>query len=156
MKHILIAGIPEGGKTHIGSYLEKEKGFLHKDIEVMIKSGQLKSESDFDHLINELTNNKKDIVVTWGFDPYHDVDLVQKFKDAGFRLFWFDADIQKAKEFYDNNPNKGYKRHFEGQVKNILDSGIIDKLNFIKIKTLHEDGSRINESELAEFIINQS
>ncbi len=95
---LLITGIPGTGKTCYANKFAKELGFLHHDLE----DQQMQTLSRFDanpaQFIGELLNEKKNVVVTWGFGPdcERSVSLVLQLRNAGFKWIWFDGNRPAA------------------------------------------------------------
>lgn len=92
----LITGIPGTGKTELGNNLAKNFGFAHYDLEKQQTLDRLApSPTQF---IADTISQKSDTVVTWGFNPEHQlsVALVLQLKTAGFKLIWFDGNRQAA------------------------------------------------------------
>jgi adenylate kinase family enzyme len=93
---LLITGIPGTGKTCYGDKFAMEFGFVHHDIEnqqVRDRIGR-----DPTQFIRELLNEKKNVVVTWGFHPKDELSLchLRQFRDDGFKLIWFDGNRPAA------------------------------------------------------------
>lgn len=84
---LLVTGIPGAGKTTIGDYLEKEKGFTHLDYE---KPG-------FRKTAVQAAAIQGSVVISWGFMPGTDDDEVQSLRNAGFKLVWFDGNRESAR-----------------------------------------------------------
>jgi hypothetical protein len=93
---LLITGIPGTGKTTYGDKFAEEFGFLHCDLE------DPQSFSRFfpnpPQFIDDLLNEKRNVVVTWGFGPDHEpsVSRVLQLRSAGFKWIWFDGNRPAA------------------------------------------------------------
>lgn len=87
---LLITGIPGTGKTWYGDKFASEFGFVHYDLE---DQRTLSRFATFGDLISELLSLNRSVVVTWGFNPEDppSIELIRQFRDAGFRLIWFDG-----------------------------------------------------------------
>jgi len=95
---LLITGIPATGKTCFGNKFAKEFGFLHCDLEdqkAQIVNRFVENSTQF---IGELLNEKKHVVVTWGFGPdcQRSASLIQQLRSAGFKWIWFDGNRPAA------------------------------------------------------------
>src|SRR5579864_4379767 len=93
---LLITGIPGTGKTTYGDKFAKEFGFVHRDLEDEQTMNRFNAYPA--QFIGELLNEKKSVVVTWGFGPdcERSVFLVQQLRDAGFKWIWFDGNRPAA------------------------------------------------------------
>src|ERR1700680_4110413 len=104
--HFLISGIPASGKSTFCRWLEKQKGFLHLDIE---KTGVLDrygletawatlfdASTSAAPFIEALENLNRPVAIDWGFPPEH-LDAVRKLFDGGVMLWWFAADWAVAR-----------------------------------------------------------
>lgn len=102
-----IAGIPATGKSTFGRWLQKERGFLHVDVEapgvlyrLQLESPWLKlfQENSASAFISQLRQLATDVVLDWGFPPTYlpQVTLLQK---EGVEAWWFTAqtDIARAR-----------------------------------------------------------
>jgi adenylate kinase family enzyme len=93
---LLITGVPGTGKTTYGDKFAKEFGFLHYDLEDQQTLNRFVANPA--QFIGELLNEKKNVVVTWGFGPDDEpsVSLVLQLRSAGFRWIWFDGNRPAA------------------------------------------------------------
>jgi adenylate kinase family enzyme len=93
---LLITGIPGTGKTTYGDKFAKEFGFLHHDLEDQQTLNRFVANPA--QFIGELLNEKKNVVVTWGFGPDDEpsVSLVLQLRSAGFKWIWFDGNRPAA------------------------------------------------------------
>jgi adenylate kinase family enzyme len=92
----LITGIPGTGKTTYGNKFAQEFGFLHRNLEDPETLNRFfPNPSQF---IDELLNAKKNVVVTWGFGPDHELSVsrVLQLRSAGFKWIWFDGNRPAA------------------------------------------------------------
>jgi hypothetical protein len=93
---LLITGIPGTGKTCYGNKFAKDFGFLHYDLEKQDTLDRLNAGPT--QFIADIVSQNIDTVVTWGFAP-HDpasVSVVLQFRNAGFKLIWFDGNRPAA------------------------------------------------------------
>ena len=87
---ILIAGIPGTGKTTFGNFLEKNYGYVHVDMEENHNTSEMLNDTDV--FIKKYFSGNKNVVVTWGFSPDQEtIDIVNKLRTFGFKIFWFDG-----------------------------------------------------------------
>jgi hypothetical protein len=72
----------------------------------------------------------KNVVISWGFQPFEDVDAIRSLINDGFRLFWFDGDREKAaRAFLDRDCHDPIaKVRFWAQVGAIDESDIVNTL----------------------------
>ena len=91
----LIAGIPGTGKTWYGDKFASEFDFVHYDLEDYQTLNRFAANSR--QFISDVVALKKNLVVTWGFLPDQiQTALVLQFRDAGFKLIWFDGNRPAA------------------------------------------------------------
>jgi hypothetical protein len=160
-KLILITGIPGTGKTEIGDYFQSEHGYMHVDYEKL--PGGDKGLRDLftmaDGFISPLLKEERDVIVTWGFPPERGETVVMKFKESGFRLFWFDGNRPAAlREFLNrekDNPEKMKKElAFYYQMFNILNNNIIKKIDPCIINTFNDRGEFKGKNQIYSEIVN--
>ncbi len=124
---LLVAGMPASGKSHFGRWLEAEHGFIHVDAEL---PGQLDRLGPGSHALWDASIQTKDAmqfaaairalgrptVINWGF-PVEYLPFIGLLKEAGFTVWWFDADVQAARVEY---ASAGRPEHnFDQQVADI-------------------------------------
>jgi hypothetical protein len=122
---ILIAGIPSAGKTYFGDWLAANQGFLHiNDVSGNRLKGyglQLAWEQslllhDARPFIVELQNRNRPAVLNWSF-PLDSLPFIALLKHAGLSLWWFDADIKRARSAHIRDGKDA--RAFDVQVADI-------------------------------------
>ncbi|MFZ0996863.1 MAG: hypothetical protein WA416_20095 [Candidatus Sulfotelmatobacter sp.] len=93
---LLITGVPGTGKTTYGGMFATEFGFVHHDLEDQQTLNRFVANRA--QFIGELLNEKKNVVVTWGFAPDDEpsVSLVLQLRSAGFEWIWFDGNRPAA------------------------------------------------------------
>jgi hypothetical protein len=90
--------MPGTGKSSYARWLAETHRFQHVDVENDPDS--LKSfSSSPSAFIAELLARPSPICFDWGFPPQC-LALVRQFSDAGFDLWWFDADVSGAKRYF--------------------------------------------------------
>ena len=142
---IFIAGIPGTGKTSIGDYLRDTHSFIHVDMEGDNKLQELSV--DPDRFLTELINSPQKVVITWGFAPNDwAIDKINKLKNNGFKLIWFDGNRKTAlKKFIEREEKKGEKSlkkaklAFSAQMNAIDSSNVIVKIEPIIVNTFTKD-----------------
>jgi adenylate kinase family enzyme len=94
----LITGIPGTGKTCYADKFAKQFGFLHCDLEDQQTQTLDHFNANPAQFIGALLNEKKDVVVTWGFGPdcERSISLVRQLRSAGFKWIWFDGNRPAA------------------------------------------------------------
>lgn len=98
---LIISGVPCSGKTSFGDWLRDERAFAHVNLERRkspLRVTPPKLSSDLPDWLGSLA---EDVVVTWGFRPEQDaLDLIARFRAAGFTPWWFRADPAIARARY--------------------------------------------------------
>jgi len=103
-QRVLVAGIPGSGKTSYCSWLERNKGFLHLDVDELEKdNGTVKKLALRDCLhhsaaqfLRIIAKMEQPIVIDWGF-PVELLALVTCLNVSGFAIWWFDGDREAAR-----------------------------------------------------------
>jgi hypothetical protein len=139
---ILVAGIPASGKSTYGQWLDKEKGFLHLDVEqdeVLDRAGLRSSweaiSSPFSAapFITDLKKLGKPVVINWGFPPIC-LNVVAALKAVHISLWWFDGNRAAAREAFIQRgtvPPECFKRQMDSiekawpNINQLFDSRII-------------------------------
>ncbi len=149
-KKLLITGIPGMGKTTMGEYLAQHYSFIHWDVE---------KENRIDELLLSKSGN---IVLTWGFVPKDDnIEIIEKLRDRGFDLIWFDGDREAAKREFIERDSKLEKENFnsqlqllEKQLQRIEDSDVIKRLKPRIINTFDKNHMFKNMEDIIDEILN--
>src|ERR1700680_5001103 len=104
--HFLISGIPASGKSTFCRWLEKQKGFLHVDVEkpgVLVQYGLTTAwdtlfgaGTSAASFVQALEKFKRPVVIDWGFPP-ECLSTVRTLFEAGVMLWWFAADWAVAR-----------------------------------------------------------
>ena len=147
---ILITGIPGMGKTTIGEYLGQNYGFIHWDVE---------KKNRIDELILSKSGN---IVLTWGFVPKDDnIEIIQKLRNSGFDLIWFDGDRDAARREFVERDSKLEIDNFnsqlqllEKQLQRIEDSDVIKRLKPRIINTFNKEHKFRQKEDIVNEILN--
>ena len=144
---LLITGIPGTGKTCFAEKFAKEFGFLHHDLEDQQAQTLNRFNANPSQFIGELLNEKKDVVVTWGFGPdcERSVFLVQQLRSAGFKWIWFDGNRPAAlREFQKRAAAQGrataQEIDFYRQMYRIENSRIVERLKPTVINSFDDRG----------------
>ncbi len=102
---MLIAGIPAAGKSHFGDWLQAHHGYLHIDD---VSGNRLRLHGlhqawedalllgDARPFVAELQRREQPAVLNWGF-PLDSLPFVGLLKHAGLSLWWFEADLGRAR-----------------------------------------------------------
>ena len=136
---LLITGIPGTGKTTYGDKFAEEFGFLHCDLEDQETLNRFNT--DPMQFIGELLNQRKNVVVTWGFGPdcERSVFLVQQLENAEFKWIWFDGNRAAAlREF--RKRGKPTEQALSIQISRIESSRIVERLKPIVINSFDHRG----------------
>lgn len=136
----MIAGVPASGKTTVGRYLGKEKGFLHIDLEERNPLWNELLVVNPASLIDDLLSHERDLVVTWGFPPeMRSIHVVNLFKEKGFTLIWFDGNRKAAlREFL--RREGGEPRAFREQINGIRRARVVEKIEPVIVNTFDPTG----------------
>jgi hypothetical protein len=122
---LLIAGIPSAGKTYFGDWLETNHGFLHiNDVSgnrlrlygLHMAWEQCLLSHDARPFVAELQNRNRPAVLNWSF-PLDSLPFVALLKHSGLSLWWFDADVKRARREHIRNGKDA--RAFDVQVADI-------------------------------------
>lgn len=151
---LFISGIPGCGKSTFGRWLAEQKQFTYVDMEHdgLDEHGFRASwdtfcdSSDTKSFIAAIRAHPTSVVLDWGFPPSQ-VHLVQKLKDAGLRMFWFEGD-RLATRFYFVQCGTVPVSAFDSQYSQI--SSQWHKIEPIfgdnVVKTVHTDGTRLSSN----------
>jgi adenylate kinase family enzyme len=144
----LIAGIPGTGKTCYGDRFAEEYGFVHHDLEEERTLNRFAR--DPQPFIADILALNKNTVVTWGFVPDHmQTSLVLQFREAGFKLIWFDGNRPAAlREFRKRGTVP--EELFHIQMQRIESSQVIEKINPAVIDSFDASGQFKKAAELLE------
>ncbi|HUU16595.1 MAG TPA: hypothetical protein VMW72_05555 [Sedimentisphaerales bacterium] len=159
---LLISGVPGVGKSYFGTWLEKEKNFLHLDVE---KDGRLEKftlnqdwlncfkTSQAEAFVGRLQNLGRLVVLNWGF-PTQFLYVVQAMKTAGVQIWWFDADYTIARNVFLKRGDVPVQA-FDNQVANIMrDREQIESIFSPNIlKTLQNDGNHLAPDKIYDHIL---
>ena len=147
---LLITGIPGTGKTTFGDNLANGFGFTHYDLERQVAPGQ--SAINPAQLIADILRSGDSAVVTWGFLPeWSQVDIVLRFKAAGFKLVWFDGNRPAAlRRFIERGTVE--EVFFYAQMQRIELSGVISAIQPVIIDPFDGNGEFKPTAELLKEI----
>jgi len=148
---LLITGIPGTGKTTYGDKFAKELGFLHRDLED--RETLTHFIVDPSQFVRDLLGENRNVVVTWGFGPDDpaSLNLVQLFRDAGFKWIWFDGNRPAAfREFLKRGTVPELDLYV--QMYRIEKSRIVERLRPTVIDTFDERGQFKPANELLDEI----
>ncbi len=159
---LLIAGIPGTGKTCFAEKFAKKFDFLHHDLEVQQAQTLNRFDADPTKFIGELLNEKKNVVVTWGFAPdcERSVVLVKQIRSAGFKLIWFDGNRPAALRKFQKRAERAaalgrasaQEIDFYRQMYRIETSRIVEQLKPTVINSFDDTGQFKPTRELLEEI----
>lgn len=102
-KFILITGVPGMGKTTLGHYLQQHHGFHHFDREAFATWPRWQRRLWNKHLFWFVTLMHwwyGKIVITWGFSPRFDLQVIQQLTALNASLIWLDGDRGLAYKNY--------------------------------------------------------
>jgi len=139
-----VSGIPATGKSWFCSYLARDHGFVHYDLEWFPQGWPVpelypvwcNAPLDF---VRQASGLHPKIAIDWGFPPDH-LPLVRAFRDLGVRLLWFNGDVEQARRLYAERGGRD-PNGFEFQVQRIRQSGLPGTLDPTVVETLTPGGS---------------
>jgi hypothetical protein len=148
---LLITGIPGTGKTCIGNYLEDKKGYEHFDIEDTFKRyGGKRCMELLQDFVGKLGDKK---VITWGFVPSDNDDIVIALQTLGYRMFWFDGNRDAARrEFLKRNDIP--EDLFNIQLGRIEQMDL-NKFGPIRFNTFDDSGEFLDKEVIIEGILKE-
>ncbi|MGH7368364.1 MAG: hypothetical protein ACREK9_18325 [Candidatus Rokuibacteriota bacterium] len=108
-KLVLLSGIPATGKSTFGRWLQKERGFLHWDLEKQLVlaldgrrlawPGLLTTRAGIRRFVRELGRMHPRVVLDWGFPPER-LPIIVALQEEGVEAWWFDGDRTAAVESF--------------------------------------------------------
>jgi len=144
---ILIAGIPGTGKTTFGNFLEKNYGYVHVDMEENHNTSEMLNDTDV--FIKKYFSGNKNVVVTWGFSPDQEtIDIVNKLRTFGFKIFWFDGNRDSAHKATMNRAGFDEKV-LQQQMNSLTEWNIPEKTNAKIVNVFDEKGNFRDLAEIA-------
>ena len=99
-KLLLLTGIPGTGKTTLGDYLQRERGFRHLDFESGILGQYINGNQVIDAQVAALKASGDSAVITWGFLPAEQLAAVLRLRELGFEWFWLDGSREAATQAF--------------------------------------------------------
>lgn len=142
---VFVAGTPGSGKTSYCSWLEREKGFLHLDLDKLERGDgtdvQLAFRDCLHHsaqrFLEVMAKVQQPIVIDWGF-PADLLALVTCLNVNGFAIWWFDGDRAAARASFirrDTVPMGAFDARMElidehlQQIQDLFDGNVIDTVS---------------------------
>jgi hypothetical protein len=124
-QNILACGIPGSGKTTYCQWLEKEKGFLHLDLDELEKDNGTEQKlalrdclrHSAERFLRVIAQMDHPIAIDWGFPPDL-LGMVTCLNANGFAIWWFDGDRHAARESFMRRGTVPAER-FDAQMKSI-------------------------------------
>jgi hypothetical protein len=156
LRLLLITGIPATGKTCMGEHLRELHGFKHADFEGPQLGHYLPDGITLDRArIEQLKQQGRDAVITWGFVPDTQLAAVLVFRDLGFRWVWFDGDRESAlREYLALGRLKSDWDRQLGKISAYIDPWM-DSLAPVIVNTFDADGQRRALCEVARDVLAQ-
>jgi hypothetical protein len=147
---LLITGIPGTGKTWFGDKFAEEFGFVHYDIEDQQTLQRFAANPV--QFIADAVRQDRSVVVAWGFVPDQtQTTLVLQFRNAGFKVIWFDGDRPSALRAFQKRGTVS-EELFYLQMFRIENSKIGEKLRPTIINSFDNDERFRTTAELLEKI----
>ena len=149
---LFISGIPGCGKSTFGRWLAEQKQFTYVDMEHdgLDTNGfrpsweEFCNGTDIESFVAAIRAHPSSVVLDWGFPPSC-LHLVQRLKDVGLRMFWFEGD-RLATRYYFVRRGTVPVSAFDSQYAQIsshwpqIEPLFGDNI----IKTVHTDGTRLS------------
>ena len=157
---LLIVGIPGTGKTTIGNYLRDKRSFVHIDMES--ENNIPEAFENPENFVKRLEDISGDLVVTWGFVPIElFIDLINKLKDIGYKVVWFDGSREFSKKaFIERNSQHGEEflsksmDDLHVQMARINETDVIKKINPIIVDTFDSKGVFRSYEDIIKDVLN--
>ena len=144
---LLVVGIPGAGKTTFCQCLQRNKGWIHLDIDWLGTTKTWPNEQlrQYWHEANS-TNNPMNfvnackqvgnVVIDWGF-PVHRIPLIQSLTLHGVKLLWFDADVEDARIVF---TERGivYLDAFDQHMSHLRSTNVLDEISAKVIRVLEK------------------
>ena len=163
-RRILIAGVPAAGKSHFCNWLCLNCGFDRIDVdsnadaaeglyqlgaEVRSRAPENRLLQSVEDFVARLTTWPR-LVLDWSFPPDF-LSVVTLFGDAGFELWWFNADWNAARAKYGTVHGDSRIPLFDRQRDRVLPAWNEIRPAFEPniLTTLNSDGSRMQPDEIA-------
>lgn len=155
-RHLFISGIPGCGKSSFGRWLEDRKGYAHIDMEhdgldrYGFRSAweSFYSNQDPTGFLALLEKNDRPLALDWGFPPGQ-FPVVQRIKDIGVKLIWFDGDRLSARNLFKGGNSISVEQfdkqfaaisEYWGRIEDIFGNNII--------KVIQSDGTLFSENTI--------
>jgi hypothetical protein len=98
---LLITGVPGMGKTTLGNHLAEHHGFRHHDFETAALWRFWRfGKRGFRTRLAAAKVLRHNIVITWGFVPDAELDMVRAMRSFGFEWIWLDGDRAAARRAF--------------------------------------------------------
>jgi len=148
---LLLAGIPAVGKSSFGRYLAREHAFAHYDLECHPRGWPHPEQkrlwdSSRKAFIAKLKTLHKRVALDWGF-PANVVLWVDELLAEGVQLIWFEADIAKARELFQQRGGLPVAS-FNDQVLGIQSAGLPNSLSCVRVSALTDAGTLRDAPEI--------
>jgi hypothetical protein len=107
LARVLVAGIPGSGKSAYCAWLEREKDFLHLNLDELEKENGTNLKLNLydclkhsaDRFLSAISKFEQPIVLDWGFPTYL-LGMVTCLSANGFAIWWLDGDRAAARESF--------------------------------------------------------
>ncbi len=144
---VLIAGIPGAGKSTFCERFAAHKGWLHLDIDWLGRSKPWPNEklqqtwsvaiqTGDPAIFIRACKEIGDVIIDWGF-PIQYISFVQKLAARGFKIFWFDADVQAARRVFANRATVSLTA-FDQQMSALNSVDVLDAIGPKVIRVLEK------------------
>ena len=155
-----LSGVPAAGKSHFGSWLESNKGFVHINAESDNRLNEYRLTGAWNQCFkggnvgdfrDSLAAIGQPVALEWGFPVVH-LPIVERFRDAGIRIWWFDGRHDVARRVF--RQKRGDIQAFDTQVGEIKRdwSKIQAVFGGNIVKTLLDDRSHLDSSSIYKLI----
>jgi hypothetical protein len=149
---ILLTGVPGAGKTTTAEYLSTQYGYLHFDREAFAqwpKFQQILWHQSLRLFLSWAETKSNRIVISWGFLPGKDDDVLIQLISMGFVMFWFDGNREVARSNYMKRGATS-DTAFKEQIERIdaMDPG---KFHAKPVNPFTESGSFVDQESIAQY-----
>jgi gluconate kinase len=143
---LLVCGIPASGKSTFGTFMARNHGFAHYDLECFPQGWPCPDQDLHDlwersrqKFITEVGRRHARVVLDWGF-PAAYRSWVDELRAGGAKVVWFDGDRQAAREAFITRDGTDVSQ-FDSQVAALNQVNLPGNLADIELEVLHSDGT---------------
>lgn len=152
---ILLSGIPATRKSTFARYLARKHDFAHYDLECYPRGWphpELKGtwDSSRQGFVGQVCQFHDRVALDWGFSPSC-LDWVKELQARGVRLIWFDGDIARAREAFEQRGGIEITQ-FDAQVAAIQKAGYPGTLDCVVVPALSASGDFLDPRKIENIV----